>query len=508
MLSIRTQKVLPVFAVLRGEHPAGQIVFHDDPFEGSRTWSYVRINNQEEMAAILTEPTLRGFRDCDHVGRSWEEVQVQYHASDIVEKHTPRNVLLITPSTYEASLYRQDQIWGVSSKNHGFNTHYPIPDDMPTLRYDYPVITPGQFDIVVLDYRNSEVFDKTGLREYAEDALRPGGVLKIIAPHTTISSWTRQLATRFERCTVNTEKTWVDRGEHHQVIGDTITFFGVKKAVRKYDLTEEKLILSFIDKELESEKVGTKQYVRRATPLNRGTYPPSETVSLKVEKTFNDEPLMTAETLTVKVAPRKDFDIKDFKHISHDEVKKFGQAKLAWGSRYGGYDIDMTDPKLLPELRKLIEEKDWELHIKGQKAITTVTLETITHEPFQAAEGLKPQLLPKFINKDFADEWLCNSAPLPEDEVVTDEKQLVFPVAPSLANLMKLFGQLKPAVIQGKDGIYYLASGTVTTEVLTDNIVDDKGREVTVENTKKRAKLVTFALTGNDPGQQYEAEMG
>lgn len=508
MIRIKTEVSLPVQAFIKGEVLGASIICHQTSFEGSRVWSYKDIRTPDELAEVKKNSDLRGFKR-EYVSiTNFTLPRPDYEIDEVVAVRVPYKVLLIGDENsrqYYSKL--GDDVYAVT-QNPWYDKaikFFPLPG-IAYVRGDAPVITPASFDIVEIDTQSlCKTYTNFGAwRDYAEEALRPGGILKIITPASNLISCSRWLATRLTCLAVDT----YERGE----ISDyAITIYGVKKEVKKYDKHEEEYLLRVI------EKIPTTDPLNKDTKYalsawNHGTYPPKETVAVKTERHYDDTPFLNTESLPIqmKITPPKDADVfnNDFLSVKFDDLAKFGKVKLAWGSRAGGYDLDMLDPTKLTDLRKYVDDKAWDLHIKGQKAIETCLMETLIHAEFKPQEGLKPTVLPQYITKGFAEEWFCNEPALPENEEVLDEKQMVFPVAPSLANLMKLFGKLTPAVVQGKDEIFYLASGTVTTEVISQEIIDDKGREVTVENTKKRAKLVTFALTGSDPGQQYEAEMG
>lgn len=507
MIRIKTKKSLPVQAFFRGEVQGADTVRHQLDFEGSRVWSYREVSTPVELAEVKKNPALRGFKQANTYITSYAYAKPDFEVDDVVTDRVPYKVLLIGDERRD-QLYSSlgDDVYAVT-KNQWCDTNirfYPLPG-IAYVRQHAPVITPASFDIAEL---NTEGLCKTFVnfsawRDYAEEALRVGGVLKITTSTENLISCSRWLATRLECLAVDTNA----RGE---IADYATTIYGVKKQVKKYDKHEEEYLLRVIEKIPATDPLRKETSYLMSAWNYHGTYPPEEFVVVKVERHYDDTPYLTAESLMVKVTPSKDADVfsSDFLNISLDDLKKFGKPKLAWGSRSGGFDLEMDDPSQLIDLRKIVDEKGWDLHIKGQRGTQTILMETVMREKFMPQPGLKPTLLPQYITKDFAEEWFCNEPPLPADEDVLDEKQLVFPVAPSLANLMKLFGKLSPAVVLGKDEIFYLSSGTVTTEVVSQEIIDDKGRNVTVENTKKRAKLVTFALTGDFPGQQYEAEMG
>ena len=522
MIQIKTKKSLPAIAVFKGEVPGCEFVCHTRPHDGVQGWSYCKVTTSEQLAEVKKNPALAGFKNTINGYPSrYENVKIHYEIDDVIAgDQTPYQVLLIEPSIPVVRHHLQlgDIVTVISSKAMPPDAMvYPIPPGRVSVKYDFPVITPGSFDIVKVDTTEVDTFDGAGLRDYAEEALRPGGIMQLTASDHQIGfMWSRFFATRFERLAVDTHEYSEDC---RQPDPENVTVYGVKKAVKKHDPAEQAYLEVCLEHKINNaDRIPGAIYRYAATPWNPGHYPPARTVTVKKVKRYDDSKYLSLaegeEMLALKVLPSKEANVftSDFLYVKADELKQFGKSvKLAWGSKNGGYDLEMDNPaEQLPALRKfLAEEKQdqWEVHIKGQKAITSTFLEEVVHPEFSPAAGLKPTLLPKYIDLDFAETWFCNAEPLPEEEVVEDAKQLVFPVAPSLANLMKLFGQLRPAVVQGKDGVYYLASGTVNTEVLTTEIVDDKGREVTVENTKKRAKLVTFALTGTDAGQQYEAEM-
>ena len=524
MIQIKTKKSLPVIAVFKGEVPGEEVEFvcHHKPYKGVQGWSYCKVTTPEQLAEVKKNPALAGFKNTNNGFPSrYERVTIHYEIDDVIAgDREPYQVLLIAPTipVVQHHLHLGDIVTVISSQTMPLDAMvYPIPSKRVSVRYDFPVITPGSFDLVKVDIAEVNSFDDAALRDYAEEALRPGGIMQLTALENRVVYWTRFLATRFERLAVDTK---VYSEECHQPDPDAVTVYGVKKAVKKHDPAEQAYLEVCLEHRInKDDRVPGAIYRYAATPWNPGHYPPARTVTVKTVKRYDDSKYLSLaedeESLSLKVMPSKGVDVfsDTFLHTPAAELKKFSKsAKVAWGSgKGGGYDLELDNPaEQLPALRKfLAEEKQgqWEVHIKGQKAITSTFLEEVVHPDFEPAAGLKPTLLPKHIDLDFAETWFCNTEPLPEEEVVEDAKQLVFPVAPSLANLMKLFGQLRPAVVQGKDGVYYLASGTVNTEVLTTDIIDDKGREVKVENTKKRAKLVTFALTGTDAGQQYEAEM-
>lgn len=516
-MKLRTKTSLPVVARLRGEFPSeGDVVVHYTPIDGHRTWTYRMVRTPEELEDVTSNPALMGFYRAGLYPLSGYETPSVladnhlYLDEVAIEKNT-LEVVMFNPNTRVSQVRKYldngDHVSVISDydsvKGHIGGEYYPIPSR--PFYSEAPIITPASADVVEIDFTDFDVMDVRGWIEHSEESLRPGGVFVLTAPRSELERYSRMLASRLTNLVVET----IVRYGIRTIIDTHVTLWGVKKGKRSYDPAEEEYLLNCI-KPLK----GDWQIPYAMTPLNPPVYPPSEVSRLVEVKQWDDAPLLEQEKpLEVAVLPAHGADIYSthFQGLTPADLKSFGKAQMAWASKRGGYMVVLEDNSRLPELRQVVAQKggdDWEVTAKGQKPSISYAVRTTTLPVFEPA-GNKVHVIPKEINRAFANQWFVNGgSPLKEDEAVVDSKQLVFPVAPSLANLMKLFGQMKTTVVQGKDEVFYLASGNVVTEVVTKQIVDDKGRDVTVENTKKRAKLVTFALTGTEAGQQYEAEMG
>ena len=241
MIRIKTNTSLPVQAVIRGEAEGAMPLCHSESFEGCRVWSYKGIKTMSELEEIKKNPALRGFKAAYAHNDTSSKPSFEFEIDDVVGERTPLKVLFIGDHcNADTFAERGDEVYVISKRNRTYVDtvrYFPLPDSYISVRTDAPEISPASFDLVELS--TGELIQASigfgNWREYAEDLLRCGGIIKIITQAECLVSSSRWLASRFERLAVDTNA----RGYFN---AHATVMYGVKKKQKKYDKNEEEFL--------------------------------------------------------------------------------------------------------------------------------------------------------------------------------------------------------------------------------------------------------------------------
>lgn len=388
------------------------------------------------------------------------------------------------------------------------------------LKTDMPSVNTGmagmaQYDIVSIDTVSlkSSSYGLSLLLEWVTERLRPDGVLLFRAASIDFdSSMVRWMSSRYSDITI-LEKPVIEDGNKAHVSSrhhPSLTFVGVKRSAKCRD--EDQIALIRAATEPEDNKTRPNLGNTNVVLITPPWYPRANVVSVKRWTEYDDSKILASGLpQTALVEPEQSVAesmVSDYNHVKSDLLRQFGPTRYAFG---GGVEVLEIDPANIESLRAVCANNGWKCSLKGAKAIKKAEFasESRVISLRRIPNQSDPQILTGQINTDFMEQF-CNELPAVVAAKVEEvsHNQLVFPVEPGLANLMKLFGKLHPRVVQGKSGDWTLVGGTVENFFTKVQGVDDKGKPMVTTTFRKRAKLVSFKLTGAGKGDRYESVMG
>jgi hypothetical protein len=198
-----------------------------------------------------------------------------------------------------------------------------------------------------------------------------------------------------------------------------------------------------------------------------------------------------------------------------DGLKKLGKLKTAWADNFTPtYIMMVPDLATLNTIREYINQfSGWEVKVRGQRGHDVVKIESVKiNNSFGTPNTApKPSFIPSMMSGHFVENHFATQIPdliTKDEEAQATKSELVFPTEPGIANLMKLFGKLRPSVVMDADGIHHLVGGSIETNEVVVTTPGPDGYPTTITTTRKRAKLVLLPMNGPEVGDYYEAEMG
>ena len=546
-MKLRLPWALPIYGVVKGEFksiPGAEVV------NRSRKPGYftkVRLTTIEELERFKTEAAARALEAlfCLEPPQNWYEwdTAVWLHPDDFHPDRTtrPRALMIGYQVPLATSISYLAETWWIGEANrpicslHFTETPGPEYHWYPGItsvderggfyvKSDLPLVNTGvagmaYFDIISIDTVSLRCssFGLSNFLEWACDRLRPGGVLLFRANPVDLGiSDVRWMSHRFSDMTVLERVADLDKdcetieAQITRSNRSHLTYVGVKRHEKERDDDQNRLLTMAL--ELVDNKTNPNFGFTNVVITPPEWYPSSKTASVRRWTEYDDTKVVAkGDPLTVLVDSEQsiqDAMSKEYNYVKSEVLRPFGKPRISFG---GGYDLEEVDPANLPALKKLCAEQGWTCAVKGAKATKkseftfTDNAVDLRRIPGQA----DPQILTGHINIEFMEQF-CNEPPVITGAAIAsfEAKQLVFPVAPGLANIMKLFGKLRPRVVQGKSGDYTLVGGTVEDFFTKVQGVDDKGKPMTTATSRKRAKLVSFKLSGPGKGDRYESVMG
>lgn len=516
-MKLNIKATVPLIAVYKGLlalDGGNQINHHMDP----RTYQYC--GTPLELEAAKNHPSIMGFRlpSSKVPSQFGKPLEVQVDTANAVPVPPPLiRACLIGTKSAEWLIKNgwadrnEIEVWylGASRPRIRHTRWIPCSNNL-TL----PIINGGEFfDIVIGELpswgSNLDEMDKI---------LRQGGIFVALAEKQDFEAHNYRLSARYDHVYIGGEENSLvstNDGQGYSYVTDTkgLTFYGIKKTTRQPD-PETSTYIGLVTARKGIYSSNNSIFASGLLPLS---YPPAETFRVLREKVYDDAKLPADKPVDIAfIAPKTGNSRKEYDEIDKvlDGLRAFARLKASWTDSSTSYRMELLNPGLIPEIRTYVGSHfGWEMKIKGQRGKEVVTGVSIPVETsiYTPCRNNPPSFVPNEMEPSFINSHFGTTTPelvSKDEEKQAAQTELVFPIEPGIANLMKLFGKLRPSVVKDDDGIHHLVGGSIESIEDTMSVPGPEGHPITTITTRKRAKLILLPMNGPELGDYYEAEMG